>query len=524
MSLSAPTILSRSVFPRPAVYLACLFSALCLAGLTAPAASADDDLAPKLRAALVRLHVTSQSYDRSAPWKLGREYTRTARGVVIQPGVILAKANVVANQRMIEVSLANSARRYPAKLRHVDKRLGLALIEFDDEHLVKVLKPLPIGDPVKLDDEFDIHQLGRDNIPERYDARVIRALAGSTGLSLQLKTNCSDSGDGQVALKDGKIVGLVTSTYGSRQQGTILSVETIGQYLEDFNDDAYHGRPGPGFWTRDLLRADLRTFYGLAENQHGIAVSRVVPGRTGEDVLKDGDVILEIDGYDIDDEGKFVHEVHGRLSSSYLLSGRRHAGDRITAKILRDGVEQSVEFELKGQSPGDKRVPDGYAEGRPQFMMVGGVVILELTSSSGIGRSPGGVILRRFRERSNWDPPSKRKRMVYVARILKDKSNKGFESMRTLPIKSINGVEIFGMADLPKAFETPEGDFHVFRFDGLESDLVLPAAEMDAITKRIAERYKVTLLSHIVTGDDEKEPEAKDGDAKDGEKKADDKK
>lgn len=465
-------------------------------GASAPA-HADDDLAPKLRAALVRLHVTSQTYETAAPWKLGREFNRTVRGVVIKPGLILTKAAGVAGHRMIEISIANSARRYPARLRHRDARIDLALVEFDDPHLVEVLKPLPIGEPVKLDDEFDIHQLGASNIPERHTARVISATAGSTGLSLQLKTTLSDRGDGQVALKEGKLVGLVTGTYGSRQQGTILSVETIRHYLADHEDETYSGLPGPGFWTHQLLRHDLRTFYGLAENQHGLAISRVVPGRTGDGVLKAGDVLLAVDGYDLDDEGKFVHEVHGRLSSSYLLSGRRYAGDRVKARILRQGVEQDVEIELVGQAPTEKRIPDGYGEGRPQFMVVGGLVLLELTARSSISRSPGGVILRRYRERANWDPPTERKRIVYVDRVLKDTSNKGFEDLYHQPVQTVNGVEIHEFADVAKALESPQGDYHVFHFEGLESDFVVPAAKLAEIDARIAEKYKVTRLRYL---------------------------
>lgn len=457
-----------------------------------------DDLAPKLRAGLVRINVTSQSYETSAPWKLGRNYTRSGRGFVVGKGQILCKSSTVANQRMIEVQLANSARRYPAKLLHVDRNVGLALIGYDDEHLSKTLAPFPLGEPVKLDDTFDIHQLGRDNIPERYDARVIRALAGSSGLSLQLKTSCSDSGDGQVALKDGKIVGLLTSTYGSRQQGTILSIESIRQYLDDYNAEGpYRGKPGPGFWTQQLLRQDLRTYYGLADNQNGLAVSRLVPGRTGHGVLQEGDVLLGLDGFDLDDEGKFVHDMHGRLSSSYLLGGRRLAGDMVKAKILREGVETEVEFELKGQKPDEKRVPEGWGAERPQFMVVGGLVLLELTSSSSISRSPGGVLLRRFRERANWDPPGKRRRVIYVDRILQDKATKGFEDTYHQPIKTINGIEILDFASVPKALETPEGAYHVFRFDGLTTDVVIPADELETINTRIADKYKVTRMRYL---------------------------
>ena len=92
-------------------------------------ARADEDMAPKLRAALVRLHVTRQTYERSAPWKLGRESTRQSRGVVIRPGVILTKASNVADARMIEISVANSARRYPGRLRHAEDLLAGVVVD-----------------------------------------------------------------------------------------------------------------------------------------------------------------------------------------------------------------------------------------------------------------------------------------------------------------------------------------------------------------------------------------------------------
>jgi S1-C subfamily serine protease len=475
---------------------------LALAALTSawspPSARAEDDLAPRLRAALVRLHVTSQTWETSAPWKLNTERTRAYRGVVVgTDGVILTEAVNVADQRMIEVSLANSARRYPAKLRHVDRRIGFALVEPADPILKKLLKPLPLGRPVKLDDEFDIHQLGGDNIPERYTARVIRATGGSTGLQLLLKTTCSDNGDGQVALKDGRIVGLLTSTYGSRQQGTIVAIETIRRYLGDFDDGRYNGLPGPGFWTQDLLRDDLRTYYGVSEDQHGIVVTRTIPGHTGHGVLEPGDVILAMDGYALDDEGKFVHERHGRLDASYVYSGRRYAGDTIRALVLRDGEKKGLELDLMGEKPGEKRIPEGWATGRPQFMVVGGLVLLELTSSSSISRSPGGVILRRYRDRASWDPPTERRRIIYVDRLLQDKSNKGYEEIFDLPIKTINGVEINDFQCVTRALEAPENGFHVFRFEGLTTDFVVPADELDEINERIAKQYKITTLAFL---------------------------
>ena len=61
----------------------------------------------------------------------------------------------------------------------------------------------------------------------------------------------------------------------------------------------------------------------------------------------------------------------------------------------------------------------------------------------------------------------------------------------------MNGQPIHGIADVAKALESPEGEFHVFRFEGLESDFVIPAAQLEEIDKHIADTYKVTLLRNL---------------------------
>jgi S1-C subfamily serine protease len=458
--------------------------------LLAAAATAEDP-APKLRGALVKLRVTTQSWNSTSPWKKGAERTRTGRGFVVEPGVVLTKASVVQDPRMVEVTVANSARRYPARLKHLDLRIGLALVEITDESLRDSLKPLPVGDPVKLDDEFDIYQLSGDNTLERYTARVVRASGRGTRLTLRVNTTLSSGGDGQVAFKDGKVVGLVMSTTKG-QSGTILSVETMRHYLDDFKDGVYQGCPAPGLWIQTLLRDDLRGYYGLADDQHGIAITRVMKGRTGDGVLKAGDVLLEVDGYDIDDEAKFVHEVHGRLDLSYIFQGRRYAGDKMKARVLRAGKEIDVEFELRSWPAAEMRVPDRPPGGRPQFLVVGGLVILELTGDLRIMRSSGGVILRRYKERAGWDQPSERKRIVYVDHVLKDVSNKGFEKLRHAPIETVNGRPIQLIADVAEALEKPQDGYHVFRFEGVESDFVIRAADLAQIDERIAKTYMVT--------------------------------
>jgi len=265
---------------------------LLLALLLPPLARAEDPAL--LRAAL------------SSPWQKLPVQNRNGQGVVVAPGLVLTLARLVTDAQLVEVSVANSARRYPARVQHMDLAAGLALLEITDDALKASLKPLPIGGPVKLDDEFDLYQLGADNMVQRYTARVVSAASDGARLVQRLNTTLPGGGDGQAAVRDGKLLGLVWSARG--QDGTLLSVETIRRYLDDVADGSYTGPPGPALWVQPLLRDDLRAYYGVSPDQHGIAIVRIVPGRTGDGVLKENDVLLAIDGYDLDDEGKFMHE------------------------------------------------------------------------------------------------------------------------------------------------------------------------------------------------------------------------
>jgi len=465
-----------------------LFGILLLAALVRA-----EDPVPRLRSALVKVEVVQQGWDYASPWNKASPRPAQGRGFLVSPGVVLTTAANLRNALMVEVTAFGSARRFSAKIRHVDARMNLALLDITDAALAGQMQPLEIGGSVRLDDEFDIYQLGGDNTVERATGRVVRADNNPSQLLLQLKTTCSDPGNGQVALREGKVAGLLVSTNPGRQDGTLLSVETIRHFLADFDDGKYDGCPGGGIWIQPMLRPDLRAHYGMKEEHHGLGVARVIPGRTGDGVLRPGDVILRADGYDLDDEGRFVHELHGRLNSNWLFQGRRYAGEKMPLTILRGGVPTEVEVELRPWPNEERRVPS--IEGRPPFLVAGGLVLLELSqeATNEIGRSPGGVILRRYREREGWDAPDGRMRIVYADRVLADPSNKGMENeIAKAAVESVNGTRITRLADVVEALKRPQGGFHVFRFEGVFPDYVIDASKLEEIDRRIAKTYRVS--------------------------------
>lgn len=59
-----------------------------------------------------------------------------------------------------------------------------------------------------------------------------------------------------------------------------------------------------------------------------------------------GDVILEIDGYSVENNGTIKY-YHGIRMDATVLVMEHFVGDMISMKILRDGEEQTISFPLK---------------------------------------------------------------------------------------------------------------------------------------------------------------------------------
>ncbi len=449
--------------------------ALMLTLLFSAPLRAEDEMAEKMRGALVKVYVETQAWPVTTPWQKSSPRSSVQRGVVVRPGLILTPARGLANHIMVEVSEANSARRYPASVELVNYGADLALVKVETPSLRLRLAPLEIHDPITLDDEFSVWQLGGSDLLERFTGHVQQVYTQSPRLMLNMKTTLADAGNGQAIVKDGKLAGLVNATNARRQEGRVVSVETINHLLTDFDSGKMVGWPGSGLWTLDLLRDDLREYYLVPEDVHGVVVSRVIEGKTGSGAVVAGDVITHLSGFDIDDEGMYVDPVHGRLNMSNLLYCKPYAGDKLKAKILRQGEPMDVELPVPSWPLSETRIPPHYNDRRPPYILVAGLVVLELSRNSPTGDSQ----LRQYQMRVWWDPPMERKRIVYASHVLPDPANKGMDEIVRTAILTVNGKTITRIQDVSEALSAPLDGWHVITFEGVEKPYVVKSAELD---------------------------------------------
>jgi hypothetical protein len=457
-----------------------------------------------LRAGVVQVTVTGQEWNWQTPWAKQPPWTRPITGLVVPGRRILCASISFGNHLLVEVQKLGSDARTPGRVVLADPEGPLALIEVDDPAFWEGLEPLPLADPVPREGEVSILRWRPSGLLDSYPGSVRQVRSGRHGLSrthlltLDVATGADGLGASEVVVADGAVVGLLTG----RADDTFAAIASpvLARFVEDAASGEWRGFPRGGFAWQNLTNPALRESLGLAAGESGVRLTHVLPNGTAAGVLREGDVILEVDGIPIDATGHYEHPVYGRMLFALLFSDGRRPGDTMDITILRDGSRQTVAAPLKRiRADADKVPPYVYGHG-PNYAVVGGLVFQELTvpylSTFGDWQRRGPPRLLIAYEREGADPTPENPRIVVLSSVLPDAANLGYEGVRNLIVKTVNGRPIGSMDDLRQAFDHPEGGFHVVEFlPGLAPErLVLDVEEAKGAAERIQASYGVDRL------------------------------
>lgn len=162
-----------------------------------------------------------------------------------------------------------------------------------------------------------------------------------------------------------------------RYRRYIIPNEVVSHFLQEVDTfGTFRGVIGRGFQWQKMENSFLREHYGMTNQQSGVMVARVDPLSPAAGVLREKDILMEIDGVPIADDGTIEFRGEERLDFTHVLR-RRHCGDSATARVLRNGQEMEVRFLLARPVP---LVPIMHSvDCYPSFLIVGGFVFLPLS-------------------------------------------------------------------------------------------------------------------------------------------------
>jgi hypothetical protein len=454
---------------------------------------------------IVTVEVSRKQYDYYQPWS-----KRTKRlqkvGTVVGERQILTTADEMFERTLVRLQKGGRGRWSLGEAAWIDYHANLALVTTSDTNFWRDLKPVTFGGAMPPEGGLQIVRWREGNLENRraeFTQFAVRPgqLSEINQVVLETASEIQAAGWGEPVVANSHVVGIVRAQEGRLCTATPASFITA--VLESQKAGKYHGlgyfhfywEPGQNPATLGRLK--------LPGLPRGVIVTEV-PGRPDgqENVLQPRDIIVNIDGFDLDIEGDYNDPEFGHLNLENLATRRKWAGDEVKMQIWRAGKQSDVIYRLPKFEYTNSLVPYATYDQEPEYLIVGGLVFQPLTDS--YLQSWGAEWKRRSPFRLNYynneSPTRERPALVILSQVLPDPYNIGYQDQRYLVVDNANGKPISHLAELREALKTPVNGFNVIEFmkgDTLQR-LVLggPDAEEEA-TERVLKRYGIAERIHL---------------------------
>ncbi len=269
-----------------------------------------------------------------------RQFRREGAGsgfIVSKDGYILTNSHVVGDATRITVKL-HDGRELEAKKIGSDEKSEVAIIKIDADNLPTVA----LGDSGELEVGEWVIAVGNPfGLTETVTAGIVSALGRSNigiadyenFIQTDAAINPGNSGGPLLNIK-GEVVGINTAIYsqsgGYMGVGFAIPINMASAIKEQLIEHGKVTRGYLGIYLQELT-PELASSLGL-EQARGILVSDVMEDSAAEAAgLKQGDVILKLDGKDVSDVGAFRNTISSRPPET-----------TIRLEILREGKETTI--------------------------------------------------------------------------------------------------------------------------------------------------------------------------------------
>jgi hypothetical protein len=475
---------------------------LLLASARADEPPASD--APDAAAHMASLLVTAQDFDAFIPWRRRQPETREGYAVAVAPGRFVTTETLVRNHRLVELRPARSGRRIPVTVTISDPELNLALLEADGA-TDGLFEPLPVCAALPQDAVLGLVQFDDTRTPQRGDGRIVQVdmaplpKAPLPSLTFRVLSGLNVQGEGAPALYDGALAGIVMAFDKESRIAAMIPYPVLARFLADAREQPYRGAPRAGFLWKPLVDPVRRRALGVTA-EGGIRVLACLPGTGAADTLRPDDVVLAWDGYPLDTLGYYADPDFGRLPFPYLIKGRRAAGERGAARIVRGGSVTNVSVDLSVYRDDAAYIPENITGAEEPFVVEGGLVLRELTGhalkarGSDWPRRADARLAHLYLTRRH-APPEPGARVVILGAVLPDPINIGYQEgrFRDRVVEAVNGEAIRNLADV-KRIRDRDGVLTRVRLHAMGVDLVLDADALPEANARIAEAYRIPAL------------------------------
>ena len=442
--------------------------------------------------AVVLIETSTSEANVFRPWQ---SYTDSSSGsgAVIGKGLILTCAHCVADASYIRVRKHNEDSLYHATVAFIDNDADLALVKVEDESFMSDVTPMEIGETPHVQD--DVLAVGypiggtdisytRGIVSRIEDIRYTHGWTWLLGIQVDAAINPGNSGGPVLDMKTWKIAGVAFQ--GDKEGealGYMIPPEIIRHFLADIEDGRVDGFSDFLFAWDQMESGSKRRYYRMDAGRTGVIVEDVAK-ILGDDSIKPDDIILEIDGYKVANNGKIRisgNEPRSLFYPVYL----RQIGEKVPVKVFRDGavVETSIVSAKR-----DKRIRRWLFDTKPDYFVFGGLVFTTASYNYMVASKA------HFHDDIFADKEFDGDEAVVVSDILPDVCMEGYLGVDRSLVRTVNGTKVKNLRHFVQLVESCRDGFIRFgldRNDEWDVKMIVDAKELRDATPRVMQRYQI---------------------------------
>lgn len=465
---------------------------------------------PLTQPPIVRVNVASQSYSFRQPWRKNSPSIRQGLGIVLMDGRILVTAELVANHTYVELEKPETAFKATAEVEIVDYDANLALLAAPGAEFLQSIPGARLDKTAEVGDQVEILQLERNGTPVRTEATITTIAVGPYPVDenaflvfkLSLPLQSRENSFTVPVLKQGRLVGLLMRYDPRTQTADVVPAPVIEHFLQSAGEEPYGGFPRAGLTFADTRDPQLRNYAKLPQGAGGAYLTKVLPDSPAAKAgLQVGDVLLNLDGQAIDQDGNYEDERFGKVSLAHYVSTVLQTGQTIPLTVWRDGEEVELEATFAPRDRSGMISQPYIFDTPPKFVIVGGIIFSELSRQFLREWGPQWpkqaplrlVYLDRFQNELSPDQG----KIVFISGVLPGASTVGYENLGYEVVEEVNGQPIQSLADLAAAIDHPQDAFHRIKLAEDPGMIVLDVEGSKAEEERIQRDYRIPSLRHL---------------------------
>lgn len=312
-------------------------------------------------------------------------------------------------------------------------------------------------------------------------------------IQIDAAINAGNSG-GPVTNDDNQVIGVAfQGLMGAENIGYVVPVTVVLHILHGLQRDGkYTGFCSLGIITASLENTSFRKSLGMVEqNLSGVMVQDVVPTSLAKGIFRPNDVICQVDGIPVGNDGKIPFRRGERVSLACYIQ-TKFLGDTVKVKVWRDLQEVVLDVPV-GISK--RLVPAHFDNRPPPYVIVGGLVFTALSVpylyasdawESYVSDSISYLL-------GKWHDSMERKtdQVVILSHVLAHKENLGYDTLADKHLEKVNGQTVRSLKHLKSLLDDCKEEFVRFEFAPNNHIVVLEQANLERVTAEVCEEHSI---------------------------------